>query len=48
MGFADVVPRNAAAQSLAIAESALGALVVALIIGRPVGTAAGKRHRPHT
>jgi hypothetical protein len=42
LGYGDVLPRNAAARSLAIAESVLGVLVLALIIGRLVGTAAGK------
>lgn len=42
LGYGDVLPRNAAAKSLAIAESVLGVLVLALIIGRLVGTAAGK------
>lgn len=43
LGYGDVLPRNSAARSLAIAESVLGVLVVALIIGRLVGSAAGKR-----
>lgn len=42
LGYGDVLPHNAAAKSLAIAESVLGVLVLALIIGRLVGTAAGK------
>jgi hypothetical protein len=45
LGYGDIRPVTAVSQALAIAEAIVGVLIVALIIGRLVGAASGRRLR---